>query len=165
MVPIYRDVNGELKIVLIRRSLNGVHGGQLAFPGGRPELTDASLYETALREAQEEIGLPKEYVTLLEELPPVDTVVTGYLIYPFLAKIERPETWTMQEEEVDEVLEVNISDLTKEGAHTTGMFQFEDWPDPKEISYYKVGPYQLWGASYRIFKPLLPRLTNNEFLI
>lgn len=165
LVPIYRDLNNDLKIVIIRRSLNGIHGGQLAFPGGRVELSDTSLFHTALREANEEIGLPSESVTLLEELPPIETIVSGYLIYPFLAKIKPPKTWIIQEEEIAEVITLNISELANEGAHATDMFQFEDWPDPKAVSYYKVGPYQLWGASYRILKPLLPRLLNNEFEI
>ncbi len=62
LVPIYRSATGRLKMVIIRRSAGGVHGGQLAFPGGKHDKADLNLQGTALREANEEIGLESEYV-------------------------------------------------------------------------------------------------------
>ena len=165
LVPVFRENNGELKLILIKRSDHGVHGGQLAFPGGKYEPGDKSLYETALRETEEEVGLQRTDVKYLTELPSIDTVSTGYKIHPFLGKISPFKAWILQEEEIAEVLEVSVNELALDETHTTGMFRFEDWIEPREISYYKVGSYQLWGATYKIVKGLLPRLLNNEFEI
>jgi 8-oxo-dGTP pyrophosphatase MutT (NUDIX family) len=165
LVPVYRDTNGEIRVILIRRSEHGVHGGQLAFPGGKTEPYDKSLFETALRESEEEIGINRNDVKLLSELTAIETVSTRFRIYPFLAKILPLKTWIIQEEEIAEVIEVNINDLANEELHLTGIFLFEDWKEPKEISYFKIGSYQLWGATYRILKPLISRLIAGEFEI
>ena len=86
-----------MRLVLIRRSERGVHGGHLAFPGGKHDPEDASLQETALREAWEELGLDRQLVEVLTELPTVETMTTDFLIYPFLARIVRPNTWNPSE--------------------------------------------------------------------
>ena len=65
LAPIYRDADGRLRLVFIRRSPFGVHGGQIAFPGGRREPEDPDLLTTALREAEEEIGLDRALVEVL----------------------------------------------------------------------------------------------------
>ena len=65
LVPVFRDLTGELHLVMIRRTAGGLHGGQLAFPGGRPESEDGSMLETAIRETQEEIGLGRDRIQIL----------------------------------------------------------------------------------------------------
>lgn len=165
LVPVFRSNDGELKLLVIKRSDHGIHAGQLAFPGGKREQSDKSLFETALRETEEEIGLMREAVIYLAELPAIETMTTGYRIHPFLGKIIPLQDWLIQEKEISEVIEVNLNDLVKDEFHATGMLIFEDWKEPREISYYKIGAYQLWGATYRIVKDLLPRLLNNEFNI
>src|SRR5215469_16824532 len=80
LAPIYRDPRGDLRLVFIRRSPYGVHGGQIAFPGGRREPEDADLLATALREAEEEVGLDPAQVDVLTELPIVETVATGFRV-------------------------------------------------------------------------------------
>ena len=64
------------------------HAGEISFPGGRHDDTDADLLATALREAHEEIGLPPEAVEMLGALQPTPTIATGYAIYPFVGLIE-----------------------------------------------------------------------------
>lgn len=163
LVPVFRNSSGELKLILIKRSDHGIHGGQLAFPGGKTEPYDNSFYDTALRETEEEIGLRKENVKYIAELPVIETITTRYRIHPFLGKIIPMKKWVIQEKEISEVIEVNINDLIGDNLHATGMFRFEDWTEAREISYYKIGAYQLWGATYRIVRDLLPHLLNNEF--
>lgn len=165
LVPVFRGSNKELRLILIRRSLHGVHSGQLAFPGGKAEETDVSLEHTALREAEEEIGLESRNVKILAGLPEVEVKASNFRIKPFLAQIIPQEKWVIQESEVSEVLDVSIHELARPESHQEEMFQLEEWPEPRRISFYKVGPYKLWGASYRIFHSLLPRLLNGEFQI
>src|SRR5438876_9401012 len=93
VVPLYRDGAGEVRIVIIRRAERGIHGGQLAFPGGKRDPGDASALDGALRETREEIGLAPEAIEVLEQLPVFETRTTGFRIHPFLARIARPRAW------------------------------------------------------------------------
>ncbi|UCH83787.1 MAG: CoA pyrophosphatase [Candidatus Latescibacterota bacterium] len=162
LVPIYREDGHEspLKIVLVRRTEGGTHGGQIAFPGGKCAPEDNSTLDTALRETHEEIGLTPDAVEILGELPAVDTVTTGFLIHPYLGRIKPPAEWRIEPREIAEVLVVNADDLTLPEAHGREMRTFPEWPHPVEIPFYRIGPHKLWGATYRILRPLLPKLTT-----
>lgn len=165
LVPVFRDVAGEANLLLIRRTNYGVHGGQLAFPGGKREPADASLLATALRETEEEIGLPGAAIEVLAALPPVTTLTSNFYIAPFLARITPPPTWRVQPTEVAEVLPVPLrylADPTNAGRET---WQLPGWPAPTPVDFWRVGPQYLWGATYRIVQALLPRLLAGEWEI
>jgi 8-oxo-dGTP pyrophosphatase MutT (NUDIX family) len=165
LVPVYRgDGKGSpLKIVLVRRTEGGPHGGQIAFPGGKCAPEDDTKLDTALRETREEIGLEPESVDILEELTAVDTVTTGFLIHPYLGRIRPPAAWRREPREIAEVLEVDVADLVRPEAHGKELRRFPEWPDPLEIPFYRIGPHKLWGATYRILHPLLPALATNDY--
>jgi 8-oxo-dGTP pyrophosphatase MutT (NUDIX family) len=163
LVPVYRDDDGELQLVLVRRAEGGIHGGQLALPGGKHDARDHSMLDTALREAWEEIGLARERIQVLAQLPPAETRTTGFRILPFLARIVRPAQWLPDAREVAEIIEVRLSELTRPGAHAEEIKQLPSWPAPRPTPVYRVGPYQLWGVTYRIVDPLLPRLLAGEW--
>ncbi len=166
LAPVYRDPSGDLRLVFIRRSPHGRHGGQIAFPGGRREASDATLLQTALREAEEEIGLPGSLVDVLETLPVIETFATGFQIAPFLGRLNgAPPTWRRQETEIDEILEVRVDDLLRPETHGVEEWELPNWPGPRAIPFYRIGPYKLWGATYKIVEPLLPRLTAGEWAI
>jgi len=165
LVPVYRSGNDGITLVVVRRTEYGVHGGQLAFPGGKHSSQDQTLLDTALRETEEEVFLAADEVEVLAELPVVDTATTGYRIFPFLARIQPPGRWRYQEREVAEVLEVAIDHLTDPAVHGESTEKFPEWPDPIRIPFYKVGSYRLWGATYRIVTPLIPRLLSGEWEI
>jgi len=166
LAPVYRDALGSLRLVFIRRSPFGRHAGQIAFPGGRREPEDSDLVATALRESEEEIGLPRDSVEVLASLPLVDTVATGYRVAPFLGRLKGPPpVWRRQESEIDEILEVSLDDLTHPTAHAVEFWQLPDWPEAREIPFYRIGPYKLWGATYRIVAPLIPRVLAGEWKI
>src|SRR2546427_1775735 len=77
IVPLYRDRTSKLRLVLIRRTPHGIHGGQLAFPGGKRDPDDATPLDSALRETREEIGLGREAIEILEHLEVIETRTTG----------------------------------------------------------------------------------------
>jgi len=86
---VFRDAEGVLRILLLLRTDRGVHGGQLGLPGGQPEPGDGSFLETALREAEEEVGLRPEQVEVLAALDPLETQATGWRVHPFWASSQQ----------------------------------------------------------------------------
>ncbi len=165
LVPLYRDDENDVRLILVRRVDRGIHGGQIAFPGGKRGPEDRSPLETALREAREEIGIREETVEILEHLPVVETRTTGFRISPFLARIVRPPSWCLDEREIVEVLEVKIDDLARPEAHGEEIEHPTSWAGPQRSRFFHVGQYKLWGATYRILRPLLPRLAAGEWSV
>jgi 8-oxo-dGTP pyrophosphatase MutT (NUDIX family) len=164
LLPLYRDADNRLRLVIIRRGPGGFHGGQLAFPGGRHETEDNSMLVTALRETQEEIGLAPDNVHILAELPPIETKATGFRIFPFLGSIT-PSDWTVDKKEIVEVIDFDLQTLTDPSLHGEEVVQYDNWPVPRLIAFYRIGNYKLWGASFRILEPLLPRIFADEWQI
>jgi 8-oxo-dGTP pyrophosphatase MutT (NUDIX family) len=162
LIPTWRDDDGELRLVLIRRSEHGAHGGQIAFPGGRQEEGE-NFRETALREAEEEIGLSPSRVTLVTALPVFPTMTTGWRVAPFLSRIDRPPRWRPDPAEVAEVLEPRVRDLADPAARGEAVEDFGPFGEDRSVPHLKVGGHRLWGVTYRILDPILPRLLDGEW--
>ena len=166
LVPVYRDGDGELRMVFVRRSAGGRHGGQLAFPGGNREPGDADLTATALREAEEEIGLSPDAVEVLAELPAVETRTTGYRVTPVLGRLVGPhQQWRLQQAEIAGVVDVAVDDLAAPQARSEQLLSFPTWPEPRLTPVVTVGDDLLWGVTLRIAEPVLPRLLAGEWKV
>lgn len=163
LIPVYRSQDGELHIVMILRNPGGVHGGQIGFPGGKHDPEDETMLDTALREAREELGLNVLREDVLAELPMEQTRTTGYRVFPYLARIAVPERWRIAEREIAEIIDVKLRDLTRPGAHDKMIERFPTWTKAEQVSYYQIGVYRLWGLSYRILQPVIPRLVAGEW--
>jgi len=158
LVPVFRDDAGDVRVVLIVRTEGGVHGGQVAFPGGRSDPTDATALDTALREAEEEIGLMRDRVHVLDALPVLETRSTGFRVAPFLGRIDPPPAWRPSTDEVAQVIEARVADLAAPEARGEVEMRFAGVPAPQRVRFLRVGEARLWGVSYRILEPILPRL-------
>lgn len=144
-------------VILTKRSARlKHHPGQIAFPGGKQDADDTSVIDAALREAKEEIGLPRDIVQIVGTLPPHQTV-TGYQVTPVLGIVRGDFTPMPEAGEVSEMFEVPLCHLTN-----VAMFRVEGrmWQGRKRF-YYTVpyGPYYIWGATARILRALTERLT------
>jgi 8-oxo-dGTP pyrophosphatase MutT (NUDIX family) len=127
------------------------HAGEISFPGGRRDPQDSDLSDTALREAEEEIGLSRAEVQLVGQLEPTPTWVTNYVIHPFVGLIPPGRAWELSPEEVDAVLELPLRAL-REGRTRTRM---ERRGVEFETDAYVVGEHLIWGATARILENLL----------
>jgi len=130
------------------------HAGEISFPGGRQDRPDEDLRITALREAEEEIGLSRDAVELVGAQPPVGTFITGYRIHPFVGVIEPGQRWAPQEAEVAQVLELRLADLVRGHA----MRRLLRRGVPIRTPTYTVNGHFVWGATARIVQSLLQRL-------
>ena len=157
LVPLYHDEGGGLHVVFTRRRPDlRRHAGEISFPGGRQdcEAGEEDLPETALREAEEEIGLPREAVQLIGALTPTPTIATNYAVYPFVGEIEPGRHWRPSAAEVAEVLELSIAELRAGFARRRLMRRGV----PFRTDVYDVGGNVIWGATARILSDLLERL-------
>jgi 8-oxo-dGTP pyrophosphatase MutT (NUDIX family) len=156
LVPMYLQ-EGKLHAVFTKRREDlRRHPGEISFPGGRPEADDDDLLHTALREAEEEIGLPAEAVQILGALQPTPTIATGYAVYPFVGLIEPGREWTLSPREVAHVLELSIRAL-REGY---GRRRLVRRGIPIRTDTYQVGGHLIWGATARILSDLLDRIES-----
>ena len=132
-------------LTLIKRpDYDGVHSGQIAFPGGRRE-GEESLAETALREAQEEIGLDPGRVTLLGELSPFFVFASNHLVHPFVGYTEQQPTFVPCAVEVAQIIEIPLSHLLEPASrrHETRELRW----GPAQIPYFAVDDHKVWGAT------------------
>ena len=144
LLPIVRQFDGIYLVLTKRAAHLSNHPGQISFPGGKRENKDTNIDATALREAQEEIGLKAEVVEVLGRLPAHETV-TGFQITPIIGWIDRNWTAVADPNEVTEIFQVPLSYITN-----IKNFQIQDriWNGRKR-NYYTVpyGPYYIWGAT------------------
>jgi 8-oxo-dGTP pyrophosphatase MutT (NUDIX family) len=154
LVPLYLDGGQVHAVFTKRREELRRHAGEISFPGGRQDDPDEDLRFTALREAEEEIGLPTSDVDLIGALPPVGTFVTDYKIHPFVGLIDAGKTWELQPTEVEIVLEFSLRDLV-EGHEMKRLIRRGV---PFKTPTYTVNGQLIWGATGRIVQDLLDRL-------
>jgi 8-oxo-dGTP pyrophosphatase MutT (NUDIX family) len=156
LVPLFlAGEQHEPHVVLTRRRADlRRHAGEISFPGGRQDAEDKDLTDTALREAEEEIGLPREQATLLGELPTTATFATRYTIHPFVAQIPAGIAWRPSAREVDAVLELPLSEVQASAAKVP----IERRGIKFETDAYVVREHTIWGATARVLANLFERL-------
>src|SRR5436190_1834129 len=155
LVPLYLDSGALHAVFTKRRDDLSHHAGEISFPGGRQDFPEEDLRATALREAEEEIGLPPNEVELVGALPPVGTFVTNYKIHPFVGVIKPGHAWTPQPTEVETILELSIPVLVA----SFEMKRLVRKGVPFRTPTYTVDGNLIWGATARIVQHLLERLT------
>jgi 8-oxo-dGTP pyrophosphatase MutT (NUDIX family) len=156
LVPLFLTADGgEPHVVLTRRRADlRRHAGEISFPGGRRDDGDATLADTALREAEEEIGLPRARVSALGELPATSTFATNYVIHPYVGVIPAGLAWQLSAREVDAVLELPLAALRSSRTRT----QLQRRGITFETDAYVLDGNVIWGATARILEHLLERL-------
>lgn len=160
LVPLVQRADG-LHVLLTRRTDHlRDHAGQISFPGGRSEPEDGSPEATALREAQEEVGLPLSQVEVVGQLPSY-TTVTSYVVTPVVALVQAPYTVALDSFEVAEAFEVPLLHLMNPAHHRRHVFSYEGG-ERQFLSMPWNGPgadgqpreYFIWGATAAMLRNL-----------
>jgi 8-oxo-dGTP pyrophosphatase MutT (NUDIX family) len=150
LVPIVQREQGLTVLLTQRTSHLRDHAGQISFPGGRAEVSDADAIDTALREAEEEVGLARRHVEVIGALPLYRTV-TDYDVTPIVALVRPPFELAIDAHEVAEAFEVPLVFLMTPAHHQRHVFEFDGgrreflsmpWPRPDG-----QGDYFIWGAT------------------
>lgn len=145
---------GEPVMVFAKRTERvGHHKGQISFPGGVVDAADGSFLDTALRECEEEIGLPRAAVEPLGALDDSETVATRFIITPWVGAVRSPVAWKPDGQEIEKVIEVPFAAL----AGGAG-FRVEHWERDgvtRPIYFWEYGGETIWGATARILKHYL----------
>jgi 8-oxo-dGTP pyrophosphatase MutT (NUDIX family) len=154
LIPLFK-AGSDYRILFTKRTENvEAHKGQISFPGGRIEEEDGSPLETALREADEEIGLSRKDVTVLGQMDDARTVSSNYIVYPFVGLIPYPYDFRTNAQEVKELLEVPFQ------VFLSGDSAGENTPVVCEGGTYYGLAYRyqgevIWGATARIMQNLV----------
>lgn len=157
LVPLFRK-KGEDYLLFTRRTDDlRHHRGEISFPGGERDRSDTSLRETALREAEEEIGLSSADVRVLGRL---DDFVTpfGFHVTPYVGSFSYPYPFQVSRSEVAEILEIPLRVLTD-----PGIFRCEDWiaqGRSYRICFFNVGSQEVWGLTGGILRQFLDRIAK-----
>jgi 8-oxo-dGTP pyrophosphatase MutT (NUDIX family) len=157
LVPMHGWPDHPGLVLTERRSDLSRHAGEISFPGGRRD-GDEELMQTALREAEEEIGLSRDNVEVAGALPPIGTFVTNYKVSPFVGLIEEGMRFEPNPTEVESVLVASLDDLAagyeKRRLVRRGV--------PIKTDTYLIADKLIWGATARILAMLLDRLDSRD---
>ncbi|HET6947036.1 MAG TPA: CoA pyrophosphatase [bacterium] len=154
LLPLYHD-RGEMHVLFTRRTETVEHHkGQISLPGGAEDEGDAGPLETALRETEEELGIPRTHVTILGILDDVSTFVSGFVITPFVGVIPYPVPLRLNPHEIAEVLSVPLAAF-----RDPSKLRVEKRTRPTgeriEVYFYDSRPHVIWGATALILKSFI----------
>ncbi|SEW21988.1 NUDIX hydrolase [Natrinema salifodinae] len=154
------DRDGEDHLLFTRRADDlGEHPGQMSFPGGGAEPEDETILDTALREANEEIGLERDEAEIVGQLDDIRTI-SEYAVTPFVGHVPDRE----YERDGREVAEIVVLPLS--GLLDPANYEYERRDHPYYgdivIHYFHVDGYTVWGATGRILVQLLELATDFE---
>lgn len=147
MAVFYPGTEGFTQLVLIlRKSYKGVHSNQIGFPGGRVEDVDRDLEETALRETEEEVGIPRNEIQVIKKLSELYIPPSNFSVQPFLGIVEKYPSMVPQETEVEEILEVRLSDFLDDRNIITQNLS-TSYAKNIDVPAYKLNGHVVWGAT------------------
>jgi 8-oxo-dGTP pyrophosphatase MutT (NUDIX family) len=153
---------GKIHTLFIQRpQYNGVHGGQISFPGGKQESSDKDLIQTALREASEETGIERAETEIIGVLTPLFIPVSNIIVTPVVAWMKKKPCLTPQESEVVFIIEAELDPFLDYSIIKTGPFKIRN--EMIDIKYFDYNGNVIWGATAMILHELLTIIKRAGF--
>lgn len=147
------EYDNEVRLILIlRNTYNGVHSNQIGFPGGRVEDYDKTLFDTAIRETYEEIGVRVQKNELIRELHEIYIPPSNFNVYPFLVILNHPPSFVKDDKEVKEVITIDLESLlnckiTQTQIPIPEKLNELNIQNDVEVPAFKLAGYNVWGAT------------------
>lgn len=156
----YPDAKMDTRFMLIlRKTYSGVHSAQVGFPGGKPEPEDRDLAQTALRETWEEVGVKPEQVEVLRELTEIYIPPSRFFVRPFIGLARETPHFRKQDEEVEAMIEVPLSEFLDEGSRTTQRLS-TSYAKQIDVPAFILQDHVVWGATAMMLNEVREMLRN-----
>lgn len=152
LILLYKDGNEIKTVFILRQTYDGVHSGQVSFPGGRFEDKDKSLIDTALREAQEEVNIDPDKVTILGTLSEMYIPPSNYLVLPIVGYQSSRPDFIPEKSEVAEIIETDLDFLFNDELIKETLLDVRGYKI--QAPYFDVDSHIVWGATAMILSEL-----------
>jgi 8-oxo-dGTP pyrophosphatase MutT (NUDIX family) len=160
LVLFYPDANSATKLVLIlRKTYRGVHSNQIGFPGGRVEKKDKDLSETALRETEEEVGVPITAVTVIKKLTKLYIPPSNFWVHPYVGIMDTTPILVAQETEVEDIIEVDLEHFMDDNNMVKQVLS-TSYAENIEVPAFKLNGHIVWGATGMMLSELKEMLVK-----
>ena len=147
MALFYPKESQTMLVLILRKTYKGVHSAQVGFPGGKYEDSDDSdLMRTAIRETEEEIGVDPIDYKVLKTMSPLYIPPSNFMVHPFLGVSEKELTFVKQEEEVEDIIEVKLTDFLNDSNTITASVPTSFNVD-LEVPAFVLNGHVVWGAT------------------
>jgi 8-oxo-dGTP pyrophosphatase MutT (NUDIX family) len=155
-------IDNQIHTTFIQRpAYDGVHGGQISFPGGKKEDTDSDLIHTAMREASEEIGVNPNEINVISTLTPLYIPVSNIVVTPVVGWTDNQPIFTRQEDEVVFIIEADIKTLLDTSIIKIKPFEIRG--EMIDVKYFDYKSNVIWGATAMILHELLTLFRRGNF--
>ncbi|HSM64205.1 MAG TPA: CoA pyrophosphatase [Gillisia sp.] len=140
-------------VLILRKTYKGVHSNQVGFPGGRVENYDKNLKHTALRETEEEVGIPKDEVRVVKKLTKLYIPPSNFWVHPYVGLIDKTPKLIPQESEVEKILEVDLEDFLDE-RNLISQELSTSYAKNIQVPAFSLNGHIVWGATAMMLSEL-----------
>jgi 8-oxo-dGTP pyrophosphatase MutT (NUDIX family) len=152
--------NTTSMLLILRKTYPGVHSNQIGFPGGQQEDADTGLLETALRETEEEVGVPREEITVIRSLSQLYIPPSNFEVRPYIGLYDKRRPFVPQQSEIEALVEVPLYELMDDRLLITQRLR-TSYADETEVPAFQLSGHVVWGATAMMLseiKELLKRV-------
>lgn len=136
----------KINIIFIKRpEYDGVHGGQISFPGGKIEAEDEDAMATALRETEEEIGIKKSDIKIIGHLSNLYIPPSNFFVYPFVGILNGQPQFVIDKNEVENIFYADIKDVLNEEKKQSESMTRQGFTF--QVPFYRIEGFKIWGAT------------------
>ena len=163
LILLYPHKGTVWTVFMQRPDYNGVHGGQISFPGGKQEAIDNDVIETAFREANEEIGVIKEKINIIGKLTPLFIPVSNMIVTPVIGWTNEKPKYNYNSDEVAFLIEADLKTLLDPSIVKSKPFEIRG--ELVDIKYFDYTGNTIWGATAMILHELLIIIRRGGFFL